>query len=127
MFRYSSSGYNFVGNMHECIIYEGALSAEDIAAVEAYLDAKRAAYDGLPEVSSGALAAHFVADPSTMELDASNAVTAWQSGAATLSSTESSAQPAWTQHAVWATRPSKASSWYEHVFAVVDCASPRST
>ena len=41
MFRYSSSGYNFVGNMHECIIYEGALSAADIATVEAYLDAKR--------------------------------------------------------------------------------------
>jgi len=79
MFRYSSSGYNFVGNMHECIIYEGALSAEDIAAVEAYLDAKRAAYDGLPEVSSGALAAHFVADPSTMDIDpANNAVTAWR-------------------------------------------------
>ena len=41
MFRYSSSGYNFVGNMHECIIYEGALSAADIAVIEAYLDAKR--------------------------------------------------------------------------------------
>jgi predicted RNA-binding protein len=79
MFRYSSGGYNFVGNMHECIIYEGALSADDIAAVEAYLDAKRAAYDGLPEVSSGALAAHFVADPSTMDVDpANNAVTAWR-------------------------------------------------
>ena len=79
MFRYSSSGYNFVGNMHECIIYDGALSAADIAAVEAYLDAKRAPYDGLPEVSSGALAAHFVADPSTMDVDpANNAVTAWR-------------------------------------------------
>jgi predicted RNA-binding protein len=79
MFRYSSSGYNFVGNMHECIIYDGALSAADIAAVEAYLDAKRAPYAGLPEVSSGALAVHFVADPSTMDVDPSNnAVTAWR-------------------------------------------------
>jgi hypothetical protein len=35
-----SSGYNFVGNIHQLLIYDGVLDEADTAAVTAYLDCK---------------------------------------------------------------------------------------
>lgn len=51
----TSGGFNFVGNMSELLIYDGALDAADIAAVEAYLADRREnrpSSNSVPEPSS---------------------------------------------------------------------------
>lgn len=75
------SGNGFNGSFAEVILFEGQLSAEATAALDAYLQARRAGSTAqrpqLPRADEGKLVAHFVANEQTVRRRDENSVLSW--------------------------------------------------
>lgn len=70
--------WGFSGALAELIIMNGRLSDDDASAIERYLEQRREAGHGeWPQVSSATLVARFVADASSLAIDAEGLVRSW--------------------------------------------------